>query len=85
VKIEIGLNDIFRDDEGPDESLEESVRRQVFLDKLSGDLRKRLFERLDRIERQQADFNAALDRGQAALDRAAEAIARAEHLLGETA
>jgi hypothetical protein len=40
---------------------------------------------LDRIERQQADFNAALDRGQAALDRAAEAIARAEHLLGETA
>jgi hypothetical protein len=46
VKIEIDLNDIFRDDEGPDESLEESVRRQV-LDKLSGDLRKRLFERLD--------------------------------------
>ena len=47
MKIEIDLNDVFRDEDGnPDESLEESVRRQV-IDKLSGDLRKRLFTRLD--------------------------------------
>lgn len=47
MKIEIDLDDIFRDDEGnPEESLESSVRRQV-LDRLSGDLRKRLFVRLD--------------------------------------
>lgn len=47
MKIEIDLNDVFRDEDGnPDESLEESVRRQV-LERLSGDLRKRLFARLD--------------------------------------
>jgi hypothetical protein len=47
MKIEIDLNDVFRDEDGnPDESLEESVRRQV-VDRLSGDLRKRLFARLD--------------------------------------
>lgn len=47
MKIEIDLNDVFRDEDGnPDESLEESVRRQV-LERLSGDLRKRLFSRLD--------------------------------------
>jgi uncharacterized protein (DUF2267 family) len=47
MKIEIDLNDIFRDEDGnPEESLEESVRRQV-IDRLSGDLRKRLFSQLD--------------------------------------
>lgn len=47
MKIEIDLDDIFRDENGvPEESLEESVRRQV-IDRLSGDLRKRLFDRLD--------------------------------------
>lgn len=47
MKMEIDLNDIFRDDDGnPEESLEESIRRQV-IDRMSGDLRKRLFDRLD--------------------------------------
>lgn len=47
MKIEIDLDDIFRDGDGnPEEGLEESVRRQV-LDRLSGDLRKRLFTRMD--------------------------------------
>jgi len=47
MKIEIDLNNIFRDEDGnPDETLEESIRRQV-TDKLSGDLRKRLFDRMD--------------------------------------
>jgi hypothetical protein len=48
VKIEIDLDDIFRDENGdPSESLQESIRRQA-LDKLAGDLKKRLFDRLDR-------------------------------------
>jgi hypothetical protein len=46
MKIEIDLDDIFRSEDGPDESLEESIRRQV-IDKMSGDLRKRLFQRMD--------------------------------------
>ena len=47
MKMEIDLNDIFRDEDGnPEESLEESIRRQV-IDRMSGDLRKRLFDRLD--------------------------------------
>ena len=47
MKIEIDLDDIFRDEDGnPEESLEESVRRQV-VDRLTGDLRKRLFQQLD--------------------------------------
>jgi transcriptional antiterminator len=47
MKLEIDLNDIFRDENGiPEESLEDSIKRQV-LEKLSGDLRKRLFSRLD--------------------------------------
>jgi hypothetical protein len=47
MKIEIDLDNIFRDENGePYESLEESIRRQA-LDKLSGDLKKRLFDRLD--------------------------------------
>lgn len=47
MKIEIDLDDVFRDESGnPDESLEDSVRRQV-VDRLSGDLRKRLFSQLD--------------------------------------
>lgn len=47
MKIEIDLDDIFRDDEGnPEESLQDSIRRQV-ITKLEGDLRKRLFERMD--------------------------------------
>jgi hypothetical protein len=48
MKIEIDLDDIFRDENGePNESLQESIRRQA-LDKLAGDLKKRLFDRLDR-------------------------------------
>jgi hypothetical protein len=47
MKIEIDLDDIFRDGDGnPEEGLEESVRRQV-IDRLSGDMRKRLFAQLD--------------------------------------
>jgi uncharacterized membrane-anchored protein YjiN (DUF445 family) len=48
MKIEIDLDDIFRDEDGnPEESLQESIRRQV-IDKFSVDLSKRLFERMDR-------------------------------------
>ena len=47
MKIEIDLDDVFRDEEGePGESIQESVRRQI-IDRLSGDMRKRLFARLD--------------------------------------
>lgn len=47
MKIEIDLDDVFRDEEGgPAESVQESVRRQI-IDRLSGDMRKRLFARLD--------------------------------------
>jgi hypothetical protein len=47
MKIEIDLENIFRDEDGnPDESLQESIRRQV-VDRLSGDYRKRLFDRFD--------------------------------------
>jgi hypothetical protein len=47
VKIEIDLDNIFRDEDGnPEEGLEESIRRQI-IDRLSGDLRKKLFARLD--------------------------------------
>lgn len=47
MKIEIDLNDVFRDDEGnPDESLEESVRRQVIA-RLTEDYRKKMFARFD--------------------------------------
>jgi uncharacterized protein (DUF2267 family) len=47
MKIEIDLDNIFRDEDGnPEEGLEESIRRQV-IDRLSGDLRKRLFSQLD--------------------------------------
>lgn len=47
MKIEIDLNDIFRDEDGnPDESLEESVRRQV-VSRLSEDYRKKMFARFD--------------------------------------
>ena len=47
MKIEIDLDDIFRDEDGtPEESLESSIRRQV-LERLSGDLRKRLFQQMD--------------------------------------
>ena len=47
MKIEIDLDTIFRDEEGePGESIEEAVRRQV-MDRLTGDLRKRLFDQLD--------------------------------------
>lgn len=47
MKIEIDLNDVFRDEEGnPNESLEEAVRRQV-IDRLTEDYRKKLFAKLD--------------------------------------
>jgi hypothetical protein len=47
MKIEIDLNDIFRDEDGgPDESLEESVRRQV-ISRLTEDYRKKMFARFD--------------------------------------
>lgn len=47
MKIEIDLENIFRDEEGfPDESLEESIRRQV-VSRLTEDYRKRLFQRFD--------------------------------------
>jgi len=47
MKIEIDLDNIFRDDDGnPEESLEESVRRQV-ISRLTEDYRKRLFQRFD--------------------------------------
>lgn len=48
MKIEIDLDDIFRDEEGePSETMQDAIRRQI-IDRLSGDLRKRLFDRLDR-------------------------------------
>lgn len=47
MKIEIDLDDVFRDDEtGAGESIEESVRRQV-ITRLTDDYRKRLFARFD--------------------------------------
>ena len=47
MKIEIDLIDIFRDENGnPEESLEESVRRQV-IDRLTSDYRTKLFSRFD--------------------------------------
>lgn len=47
MKIEIDLNDIFRDENGnPDESIEESVRRQV-VSRLTEDYRKKMFARFD--------------------------------------
>lgn len=47
MKIEIDLENIFRDEDGyPDESLEESIRRQV-VSRLTEDYRKRLFDRFD--------------------------------------
>jgi len=47
MKIEIDLDDIFRDEDGnPEESLQDSIRRQVVA-KLEGDMRKRLFSRID--------------------------------------
>jgi hypothetical protein len=47
MKIEIDLDDIFRDEDGnPEESLDESIRRQVVA-RLTDDYRKRLFARFD--------------------------------------
>lgn len=47
MKIEIDLENIFHDENGfPDENLEDSIRRQV-IERLSGDYRKRLFDRFD--------------------------------------
>lgn len=47
MKIEIDLDNIFRDEDGnPEESLEESVRRQI-ITRLSDDYRKRLFSKFD--------------------------------------
>lgn len=47
MKIEIDLENIFRDEDGfPEEGLEESIRRQV-VSRLTEDYRKRLFQRFD--------------------------------------
>jgi hypothetical protein len=46
MKIEIDLDDIFRDEDGPEESLQDSIRRQVTA-RLTEDYRKRLFSRFD--------------------------------------
>lgn len=47
MKIEIDLDDIFRDeDSNPQESLHDSIRRQV-IDRMTGDLRKKLFANID--------------------------------------
>ena len=47
MKIEIDLDDIFRDEDGNSgESLQDSIRRQV-IDSLSGDMKKRMFQRID--------------------------------------
>ena len=47
MKIEIDLDDIFRDENGnPEESLQDSIRRQVVA-KLEGDMRNRMFSRID--------------------------------------
>lgn len=47
MKIEIDLDNIFRDEEGnPEESLQDSIRRQVVA-RLTDDYRKRLFKTFD--------------------------------------
>lgn len=47
MKIEIDLNNIFMDEDGnPEESLEDSIRRQV-ISRLSDDYRKKLFAKFD--------------------------------------
>jgi len=47
MKIEIDLDDVFRDEDGNhEESLQESVRRQI-VSRLTDDYRKRLFSRFD--------------------------------------
>lgn len=47
MKIEIDLDDVFRGEDGaPDETAEETIRRQIVA-RLSGDMRNRLFDRLD--------------------------------------
>lgn len=47
MKIEIDLDNIFRDEDGnPEEGIEESVRRQI-ISRLTEDYRKRLFSRFD--------------------------------------
>ena len=47
MKIEIDLADLFRDEEGfPTETTEEAIRRQI-VERLTSDMRKRLFERVD--------------------------------------
>jgi hypothetical protein len=47
MKIEIDLDDVFRDESGyPEESTEDSIRRQV-LARLTAEYRERLFKRFD--------------------------------------
>lgn len=46
MKFEINLEDIFLDGEEPGTSVEEAIHKAV-VDRLSGDMRKRLFARLD--------------------------------------
>jgi hypothetical protein len=47
MKVEIDLNDIFRDEDGyPEESAQDSIRRQV-LARLTTEYRERLFRRFD--------------------------------------
>lgn len=47
MKVEIDLDDIFRDEDGnPEESLDELIRRQVVA-RLTDDYRKRLFTKFD--------------------------------------
>ena len=47
MKIEIDLDDVFRDEDGyPDESTQDSIRRQV-LARLTTDYKERLFKRFD--------------------------------------
>jgi hypothetical protein len=47
MKIEIDLDDVFRDESGyPEESAEDSIRRQV-LARLTAEYRERLFKRFD--------------------------------------
>lgn len=47
MKIEIDLADLFRDEEGyPTETTEDAIRRQI-VERLTGDMRKRLFQRVD--------------------------------------
>lgn len=47
MKIEIDLDDVFRDEDGnAEESLQDSIRRQV-ITRLEGDMRKRLFSQID--------------------------------------